>query len=216
VAAAHERAGRLDPQRFRDALAVLDRALESEPDHPGVQAALADLFLSKYNAPDARTSATAALEKNPRHPQALLAEARRRRFENQPGADSLVELVLELAPESVRGRAQAGLLFIDAENAESAQREAEAALAVDASDSEALAVLAASHLLVGDAEAVREVESRARQSGAAAGEFYAILAEYAARVRRYGEAARLALEGARVDPRQWRAHAVAGVNLLRI
>src|SRR5690606_18026072 len=92
----------------------------------------------------------------------------------------------------------------------------EAALAVDASDSEALAVLAASHLLVGDAEAVREVESRARQSGAAAGEFYAILAEYAARVRRYGEAARLALEGARVDPRQWRAHAVAGVNLLRI
>ena len=216
VAAAHERAGRLDPQRFRDALAVLDRALESEPDHPGVQAALADLFLSKYNAPDARTSATAALEKNPRHPQALLAEARRRRFENQPGADSLVELVLELAPESVRGRAQAGLLFIDAENAESAQREAEAALAVDASDSEALAVLAASHLLVGDSEAVREVESRARQSGAAAGEFYAILAEYAARVRRYGEAARLALEGARVDPRQWRAHAVAGVNLLRI
>ncbi len=215
VAGAHARAGRLDPQRFRDALAVLDRALELDPEHPGVQAALADLFLSKYNAPDARASANGALAANPRHPGARLAEARRRRFENQPGADSLVRMVIELAPQSVRARALAGVLELDAEDAQAAEREAGAALAVDPTDAEALAVLAAARLLVGDADGLREVEGRARTAGSAAGEFYAILAEHAARVRRYREAARLALEGARLDPRQWRAHAVAGVNLLR-
>src|SRR5690606_10944859 len=75
VSAAYARSGRRDPQRFRDALAVLDEALAASPEHPGVQAALSDLFLQKYNAPDARIAASAALEKNPRHPGALLAEA---------------------------------------------------------------------------------------------------------------------------------------------
>src|SRR5690606_38976355 len=89
LAGAHVRNGRSDPQEFRVALALLDDALEAEPGHPGANAALSDLFLSKYNAPDARSAALAALEVNPRHPGALLAEARRRRFENQGGVDSL-------------------------------------------------------------------------------------------------------------------------------
>lgn len=216
VAEAHARAGRQDPQRFRDALAVLDAALAATPDHPGVQAALADLFLEKYNAPDAREAAVAALEINPRHPRALLAEARRRRFEHQTGADSLVRLALEVAPNSMRAHALAGVLALDAEDAEAAARAASSALAIDATDVEALAVLAAAHLLAGDERALRDVERRARARGAAAGRFFAILAEHAARMRRYAQAVDFALAGTRADPREWRAHALAGVNRLRV
>ena len=216
VSAAYARSGRRDPQRFRDALAVLDEALAASPEHPGVQAALSDLFLQKYNAPDARIAASAALEKNPRHPGALLAEARRRRFEQQGGADSLVLRALEVAPASVRALALSALLELDAEDAEGAAREAESALAVDSTDAEALAALAASRLLIGDDEGLTRVRRRAEQRGAAAGRFYALLAEHAARMRRYGQAAQLAAHGALLDPQEWRAHALAGINLMRI
>src|SRR5690606_19300593 len=181
VSGAYARSGRRDPQRFRDALAVLDEALAASPEHPGVQAALSDLFLQKYNAPDSRIAASAALEKNPRHPGALLAEARRRRFEQQGGADSLVLRALEVAPASVRALALSALLELDAEDAEGAAREAESALAVDSTDAEALAALAASRLLIGDDEGLTRVRRRAEQRGAAAGRFYALLAEHAAR-----------------------------------
>src|SRR5690606_31360460 len=124
LAAARVRAARNDPQEFRAALSLLDQALEADPGNPGVNAALSDLFLSRYNAPEARASGTAALETNPRHPGALLAEARRRRFESQGGVDSLTRLALEVAPSSVRARAFAALLRLDAEDREGAREQA--------------------------------------------------------------------------------------------
>ncbi len=216
AAGAMRRYGRADPARFPDALRLLDRAAARDAGDPAVQVALADLFLDKWNAPDARTAAAAALARNPSHPGALVAEARRRRFEQEPGADSLVRQALQVNAHHRGALTLAATLALDAEHADSATTLARRALAVDSADVDALGVLAAARLLAGDAAGVAAARQRALARNPSAGSFFVTLAELSARMRRYADAAAAAQEGGRVDPRSWRAHAVAGVNLLRL
>ena len=209
------RLGARDSKRFKEALAALDdaAALDTLALEPRVR--LGELFLEKYNSGDAAQELARVLAVNPRHPRALVAEARRRRFDGQPGAMELVRRALAAAPALAEAHTMLGTLHLDAEDYAEAEAEAERALAARADDGQALAVLAAARWMRGDRAGYEDVRRRALAADPRGAGFFATLAELSARNRLYRQAVELAREGTRLDPVAWRAHALLGVNLLR-
>ncbi len=73
--------GVTNPDLFQDALMAFDEAAAADPDAFGPPLLVGELFLEKYRATDARESLGIVLEQNPRHPRALLGQARVLDFE---------------------------------------------------------------------------------------------------------------------------------------
>src|ERR1019366_4726194 len=149
-----------NPDLFKDALKSFDRAIMLDGSNIDAKIAVGELFLEKYNSADAQTAFEEVLASHPSEPRALLGEAKRRIFDSQPGVDSLIARALEINPDFVEARAQRAQLLLELEEYALAQKEAERALAVNPSSSEALAVLAAARYAAGDAKGYEEVRQR--------------------------------------------------------
>ena len=208
--------GANDPQAFKAALRAFDAAvaLDSTAVEPRIR--LGDLFLGKYNAPDARASYRDALKIAPNHPRALLGLARVLSFEGNPEATAALRASLAANPALAPAHVLLGRLYLDAEAYDSSAAEAGRALSVDSASIEAWALLGATALLSGDSAGF----SRARAQVAAVhprpAVFYSEIAEAAARHRRYAEAARLGREGVELDSTVAPALGVLGINQLRL
>jgi tetratricopeptide (TPR) repeat protein len=216
VATAVKYLGAEDPQLFRDALRAFDRAIAADENNLDARVKLGELFLEKYNSADAKRAIAGALSRNPQYVPALVAEARRRVFDHERGADSLVARALELEPENAAARVLRAQLLADVEDFAGAKRELERALRGTPNDADALAVSAALAYVSGDSSAYRAMRGRyatlyPREAGV-----HVAIAELLSRVRQYARAAAVAREGAQLDPRSWRAHALLGNNLLRL
>jgi tetratricopeptide (TPR) repeat protein len=205
-----------DPQLFRDALKAYDRAIAADPNNLDARVRLGELFLDKYNSAEAKTTLVAALRLNAQYVPALIAEARRRNFDHERGADSVLNNALELQPENVAARTLRARMLADVEDFAGAKREIDRALKANADHADALAFAAALGYVTGDSASYRDARSRyARLYPREAG-LHVALSELLSRVRQYARAAVLAREGAQLDPRDWRAHALLGNNLLRL
>lgn len=216
VAEAVRGLGRWEPRLFRDALRAYDAAVAADSSNLDARVALGELFLEKYNGPDAAATLNGVLRVNPRHPRALLAEARRRYADGEGGASALVARALEQAPDLVAARVFRARLELDVEDMDAAEREALRALEVDAGAVDALAVLAAVRHLRGDAAAVSEARRSAAARNPRPVDFYTTMAEVAARNRLYSDAVTFAREGVALDATSARAQALLGTNLLRL
>ena len=219
VAIACRYLGTTNPQLFKDALKAFDRAIDeagntAEGDDARVR--LGELFLEKYNSSDAQSTFDEVLRANPSHPRALLGAARRRFFDNLPGADSLVERALKVNgayPDAHVFRAE---LHLDLEEYREAEREADRALQVNPAHGDALAVKAAARYLVGDRAGFEAAKTRALAANPKNAELYNTVAELAARVRQYREAAELSQQAVALDAKSWRAFGLLGMNQLRL
>jgi len=205
-----------DPQLFKDALKAYDRAIAADPDNLDARVRLGELFLLKFNAEEAKKTLTAALAKKSSYVPALIAEARRRDFDNEPGADSLLDRALELEPESVSGRVLKARFLADVEDFAGAAREADRALKAGPENAEALAFRAALARVAGDSLANADARRRYSALYPKEADVQLATAELLSRVRQYANAAEVAREGAQLDPTNWRVHAVRGANLLRM
>lgn len=201
---------------FQDALKAFDRAIAIDGDDLDPRIALGELFLEKYQSGDAQITFAGVLAANPSHPRALVGEAKRLIFDGQPGADSLLARALQVNPEFVDGRVLRARGLLDLEDYAGAQREVDRALSVDPSSAPALAVAAALRFLEGDQRGYETIRQRALARNPRDGGFFATMAEVAARIRFYILAADFARQGVEVDPKDWRAHALLGTNLLRL
>ncbi|HXV86912.1 MAG TPA: tetratricopeptide repeat protein, partial [Gemmatimonadales bacterium] len=105
---------------------------------------------------------------------------------------------------------------LERESYADALRHAEQALAADSTALSAWALLAAARFLTHDSAGFRAAERRALTLNPRYGEFYTRVAEVAARNRLYAAAADLAGRALALDSALWRAHAVLGMNLLRL
>ena len=208
--------GRLDHRLFRDALRAFDEAIAADSANLEARLLAGELFLEKYNGPDAREMLEGVLRRAPRHARALVALARLSRFDGMPGADSLVRRALDVNPNLVEGRALLAALRLEAEDYEGAEEEARRALAVDSTSLEAIGAIAATAYLRGDDEEYARARRRAASVAPGRGDVPAMLAELAARQRQYARAAELAREAVRLDSTLWRAHGVLGINVLRL
>ena len=205
-----------DPQAFKAALRAFDEAvaLDSQAVEPRIR--LGDLFLSKYNAPDARSSYRDALKVSPNHPRALLGLAKVMAFEGNPETTAAVRASLAANGVLVPGHVLLGRLHLDAEQYDSAAGAAGRALAVDSSAVEAWALLGATAWLRGDTAAFAGARARVLAVHPRPALFYSEIAEAAARHRRYADAARLGRDAVAADSTSPPALGVLGINQLRL
>jgi tetratricopeptide (TPR) repeat protein len=106
--------------------------------------------------------------------------------------------------------------FIDLESYASAQQEIDRALRVNPADAHALAVAAAIRYLVHDSTGYETLRQRTLALYPTDGDFYATVAQQAGDVRLYDQAALLAGQGVAIEPKNWRAIGVLGMNLMRL
>lgn len=205
-----------DADAVRNALAAFDAAVAADSQALEPRVLAGDLFLAKYNAPDARQSYEDVLRREPNHPRALLGLARVMAFEGNPGA--LATLRRSLAGDSSLADAWVFLAraHLEAEAYDSAARAASRALAADSSVIGAWAVRGAIAWLRGDTNAFNRARVSAGRFQARPVEFYVDLAEAAARNRRYADAVRFGREGIALDPLSAAALGVLGTNELRV
>ena len=208
--------GVTNPQLFKDALTAFDRSIALDGEDQETQSALGELFLEKYNGSDAQKTFAEVLSANPWHPRALLGAARQRDFDNESGADSLLERALTVNPNFVEGHIFKAQMAIDREDYGTARREIDRALATNPSSSRALAVLAAIYRIQGDSAKYSETVRRALSLNPRDAELYNTIADLTAKVRRYREAADLAKQGLALDARSWRGWGLLGMNQLRL
>lgn len=216
VGTAVRRLGVRSPPLFQDALKAYDEAVAADPSHVEAHLAIGELFLEKYNVPDARAAFREVLERRAAHPRALLGLARASELEGTPDALVRVNEALEVAPDLVEARVLRARLHLAGEDGDAADADLARALEVNPASSAALGVLAGARLLRGDRHGYAEVRDRALALNPNDASFFATAAELVARGRLYALAAELAGEGAALDPTAWSALGLQGLNQLRI
>ena len=216
VAVALTYLGREEPQVFKDALTVYDRAIAADPSNLDARVKLAELFLDRFQAGDAETTLKEVFERDANYVPALVLEARRRDFASEPGADSVLEKALEKEPNNVAGRVLRARFLADVEDWAGAKREVERALRTTPEDAGALATATALAVATGDSAAMNTHLRKYRALFPKEAGAHVAVAEQLGRVRQYAKAAAWARMGAEIDSINWQAHSVAGMNLLRL
>ncbi len=207
--------GQEDPGAVREALAAFDAATAADPDHLQGILGAADLFLERYNAPDAEAGYRSVLERNPEDPRALVGLARVAAFNHDRGAGEPLARALQINPASVPALLLDAQLRLEAEHYDSAAALVAAALAVDSSSQEAWAAQAALAWIAGDSATFRDAERQVSALNSRPAAFYAAIAEAAGRQRRYEEAVVLASQAVAHDSNSVAALGALGTNLLR-
>jgi cellulose synthase operon protein C len=216
VAVALTYLGKEEHQIYNDALTVFDRAIAADPSNVDARVKLAELFLDRFQSGDAQKTLNELFERKPDYVPALVLEARRRDFANEPGADSVLEKALEKEPENVPGRVLRARFLADVEDWAGAKREIDRALKAAPNDAGALAASVALAVATGDSVTMTAQLRRYRQLYPREAGVHVAVAEQLGRVRQYAKAAEWAREGSTIDPINWQTFSVAGMNLLRI
>ena len=204
------------PDLFREALRAFDRAIAKDPGNLDARVRLAELFLEKYNGADAKRTLEEVLARDSTYVPALIAEARRRAFDGERGAESILARALTLQPDNPRARVLRAHFLADVEDFSGAAREVDATLKANANDAEALAFGAALRQVAGDSAGYAQLARRYAMAYPREAGVLVALAELLSRVRQYAAAAAAAREGTERDPQNWKAHALLGTNLLRL
>lgn len=205
-----------DAATVRSALAAFDAAAKADPADPDPSLRVADLFLEKYNAPDAEAEYQSVLQRDSTNARARLGLAKVMAFLGDGKALAAARGALRSNPKLVPAELLVARLHLEAEAYDSAAAAVARALAVDSSAIAAWATRAAIAWLRADTTGWRAAERRALAIDPSASDFYAELAETAARVRRYADAAAFAQQGAALDSLAPRVLGVLGVNELRL
>ena len=215
IATAARYLGAGNPDLYRDAVRVYDRAVQMDSFNFRARALLGDLFLDRFNNQDAARTWADGLALNPSHPLLLLGAARSQHFDYQPQALVSVERSLAVNPNLVPARVFLARLYLEAEAYDRAGVEVARALAVNPASLDAWSVRAAIRYLRGDTVgfegARREVERRNPHYA----ELYTTLADLAARNRQYADAVRFARRAVQLDDQSWEGFGLLGLNELR-
>jgi tetratricopeptide (TPR) repeat protein len=216
VARACRHLGAGDPQLFKDALRAYDAAIAADSGNVDARVELGEMFLEKYNGPDARQMFAGVLRENPSQPRALLGMARALAFDGTPGADSLVKRSLAVNERLVDARLMLARLRLDSEDYDDAEREAERALATDPGSPVAHALIAASRYMRDQRKEFEEASRRALERDARSVVLHTTLAEVASRNRRYQDAVAFARQAVKQDSTSAVAQGALGMNALRV
>ena len=216
VATAVEYLGVNDPELFKDALKAFDRAISADPMNLDAKDELGELFLRKYNFDDAQKTFEEVLQINSQDPRALLGAARRLQDDGQAGGDSLLRAALAINPDYVEARTLHAEMLLGLEDYAGAQSDIDRALKVNPTAEHTLAVAAAIKYLSHDSTGYLALRQRAMTLDPHDAEFYATMAELSANLRLYRQAADFAKEGVTVDPKDWNAWSLLGMNELRL
>lgn len=205
-----------DPDAVRNALRAFDAATAADSTLVDGALRAADLFLERYNAPDAKLGFESVLARRPESPRALLGLARVLEFEGSGEAMAAARRAAAKDPSLTAGQVTIARMLLESESFDSAAVSARRALAVDSTSLEAWGVLGAVAWTRGDSVALRTARREAMRHSARPVAFYVTLAEAAARQRRYAEAERFAAAAVALDSTSVPALGALGTNRLRL
>ena len=204
-----------NPTATRNALAAFDAGYAADPANFDARLRAGELFLDKYNAPDAKSSFEDVLRKAPNDARALLGLSRVASFSGEGPATPLLRRSLAANPSLVPAHLALARLHLSAEAYDSATTAVRAALAVDSSSIGAWSLLGAIGWLQGDQTLFAQARDAVRKLNPRPAEFYAELAEAAVGHRRYSDGISLAREALTLDSTSLRALGLLGTTELR-
>ena len=199
----------------RSALAAFDAAYAADPSNLDAPLRAGELFLDKYNWPDAKASFNDVLKKSPENARALLGLSRVASFSGEGPATPLLRRSLEKNPSLVPAYLALARLHLSAEAYDSAAIAVHSALAVDSSSIGAWSLLGAVAWLQGEQSQFAQARDAVRRLNPRPAEFYAELADAAVGHRRYSDGISLAKEALTLDSTSLRALGLLGNNELR-
>ena len=202
--------------RFQEANDTYRDASTAAPKDPAINTAWGDLFLEKYNKPEAMKSYQMALEEDAKWEPALLGSARALADEDPPQAMALARQALAINPSDVDAYlVVAGEAAGDARHHDEARQALQKALAVNPSSLGAHALLAAlAYVEDNDAEYQAEI-AKALAIAPGYGEAYRVVAELTAQNYRFDEAVAVARRGLDIDPDNAQILSDLSLDLLR-
>ena len=201
--------------RFQEANgAYRDAAMAAGP-NPDVQTAWGELFLEKYNKPEALRSFQMALQYDAKYAPALVGAARTLADENPPQAILFAKRALEVNPSSVEADVFLAEQAADADKHDEAREYLKKALEVNPSSLDAHALLAAIAYVEDKTPEYEAEMAKALAVSPNYGEGYRIVAERAAHKYRFDEAVALSRQALALDAKNARALSELGMDLLR-
>jgi tetratricopeptide (TPR) repeat protein len=205
-------------QLYDDANEALTEATRVDPRLLEAWTQWGDLFLEKYNIPDARFAYNAALKVNPRFPPALvgLAQTHLESDNDHAKTQSLLDRALTTNPTLPAAILLKARLQIDDEDYPGAVATLKLALAINPNHLEAIALTGTAHYLADHPKKYEKARRRAFRINPKYAAFYTTVATLAARVHRYPEAIELNRKALQVEPAYWRAFIALGIGYTRI
>ena len=207
--------GTSDKQAVKNALAAFDRAVAVEPSNIEGRLRAGDLFLDKYNGPDAKQSYEDVLKLVPGNSRALFGLARVADFANSKDVSKLLQESLKANATLAPALLMKARGHLESEAYDSADFYTRRALAIDSSSMTAWAMLGASAWITGDSAQFKHALASAQKLNPQPSEFYAELSDAAVRQRRYGDGVALANVALSMDSMSTRALGLVGTNQLR-
>ena len=201
---------------FHDANDAFRLVTQANPRDAEAFLAWGDLLAEKYNDPEAVASYEDALRIDPNMPEAHLGIARVLIGANPERSQGALERALEVNPSLVEGYLLRARQRIDAEQYDDADEETAKALEINPRYAKALSLLAATNYLRGEEGEFERYVQQVLQTNPGYSEMYYTLAELCVSVRLYRQAVDFAREAVRLNPRDWKALSLLGINLLRI
>ena len=201
---------------FHDANDVFKLATQGNSRNAEAFVAWGDLLAEKYNEPEALASYEDALKIDPNMPEALLGMARSLSLTEPEKASAQLELAMKTNPNFIEGHLLAAGLDIDSEQYDKAEQDITKALAVNPKSTEALSLLASINFLRDNKEEFNKYVAQVLAINPTFSTLYDIIADNCERNRLYKQAVDFSREALLLNPNDWAAMSVLGVNLMRI
>lgn len=204
---------------LRSARDANDAYAESERAGTRVETLLwrAELFLEKYDPGHAEEVVREALELSPNHAEALVAMAKVKLDQTLDfgAAERAIAKALAINPKLAGAYfVRAGIALRDMD-LEEAERACEAGLAANPGNLELLSMKAAVRFLADDPEGYERIRKEVFAKNPRFAAFYRIVGEFAEWEHRYDEIVSMMKEATTIDPRDGKAWADMGLNLIR-
>ena len=199
---------------FQDANDVFKLIARANPRDGEAFLAWGDLLAEKFNAPEALSSYQDALRIDPNMPEAHLGVARA--HDDAETAGTALEKALEVNPDFIEAHLLRAEQRIDAEQYDEADEEIDKALAINSRLPAAMALRATTHFLRNEDSDFDRSVAEVLAINPEYGEMFYILAQRCVNLRLYQQAVAFAREAIRLNPRDWLAHNLLAINLMRI
>jgi tetratricopeptide (TPR) repeat protein len=203
-------------ENFHDANDVLKIVTKANPRNAEAYVTWGDLLAEKYNEPEAIASYQDALKIDPNLPEARLGLAKATALVQPERAAAELEKVMTTNPNFIDGHLFIAEQNIDSEEYDKAQEAINKALEVNPKSSEAISLLASISFFRNNTADFNKYVSQVLATNPYYSELYDILAENSVSLRLYKEAVAFARKALEINPKDWDAMSIMGVNLMRI
>lgn len=203
-------------EHFEDAGDVYKTAVKADPQNAEAWLSWGDMFAKKYKETFAIQNYREALKIDPRMPEAHLGLAESLASTEPEMAEEEFKAAMEVNPKLPQGHLVEASHLIESEAYDKAMDSVNKALAVNPQMADAFSVAAAVSYLQGNTAEFDKYKAKVLATNPQYSKLYLTLAESAVSVRLYKKAVDFAREALRLNPRDWDAMSLLGINLQRI